>query len=248
MKTIVVVGDTLLDTDISGSARRLSPDAPVPVVDVGDVGRRAGGAGLVARMLEREGRQVHLVTVLSDDGASGLLRTALAGIPLTSGPSDAPTPVKTRIRAGGQAVVRFDEGCTPAPVPAVTTQMLAAVAAADAVLVSDYGRGLTANPALRELLGAEGRAPGVERDADVSRRLVPDEVREHGDEAVHRVGRLTARRRELVDGEREERSEGHGVAGCGGRDPDRHPGSGDHHHRQRTGHPPGADRRLRTDP
>ncbi|MCC3275538.1 PfkB family carbohydrate kinase [Arthrobacter sp. zg-Y20] len=162
MKTIVVVGDTLLDTDITGSAQRLSPDAPVPVVDVADVGRRAGGAGLAARMLERDGVQVHLVTVLSDDGASGLLRTALAGIPLTSGPSDAPTPVKTRIRAGAQAVVRFDEGCAPPPVPAVTAQMLAAVAAADAVLVSDYGRGLTANPALRELLGAlAGRIPVV---------------------------------------------------------------------------------------
>ncbi|MCQ1986174.1 PfkB family carbohydrate kinase [Arthrobacter sp. zg-Y844] len=162
MKTIVVVGDVLLDTDISGSAQRLSPDAPVPVVDVDDVGRRAGGAGLVARLLERDGRQVHLVTVLSDDDASGLLRTALAGIPLTSGPSDAPTPVKTRIRAGTHAVVRFDQGCSPAPVPAVTAQMLSVVAAADAVVVADYGRGLTANPALRDLLGTlAGRIPVV---------------------------------------------------------------------------------------
>ncbi|MCC9205786.1 D-glycero-beta-D-manno-heptose 1-phosphate adenylyltransferase [Arthrobacter sp. zg-Y769] len=152
MKRIVVVGDVLLDTDISGSAQRLSPDAPVPVVEVDDVGRRAGGAGLVARMLERDGRQVHLVTVLSDDDASGLLRAALAGIPLTSGPSDAPTPVKTRIRAGTHAVVRFDSGCSPAPVPAVTAQMLSVVAGADAVVVADYGRGLTANPALRTLL------------------------------------------------------------------------------------------------
>ncbi|MCC3300841.1 PfkB family carbohydrate kinase [Arthrobacter sp. zg-Y895] len=157
MKTIVVVGDVLLDTDISGSARRLSPDAPVPVVDVDDVGRRAGGAGLVARLLERDGRQVHLVTVLSDDDASGLLRTALAGIPLTSGPSDAPTPVKTRIRAGTHAVVRFDQGCSAAPVPAVTAQMLSVLAAADAVVVADYGRGLTANPALRDLLGTLAR-------------------------------------------------------------------------------------------
>ncbi|MCQ1946233.1 PfkB family carbohydrate kinase [Arthrobacter sp. zg-Y1116] len=162
MKTIVVVGDVLLDTDISGSAQRLSPDAPVPVVDVDDVGRRAGGAGLVARLLERDGRQVHLVTVLSDDDASGLLRTALAGIPLTSGPSDAPTPVKTRIRAGTHAVVRFDQGCSPAPVPAVTAQMLSVVAAADAVVVADYGRGLTANPALRDLLETlAGRIPVV---------------------------------------------------------------------------------------
>ena len=162
MKTIVVVGDVLLDTDISGSAQRLSPDAPVPVVDVAGIGRRAGGAGLVARMLERDGHRVQLVTVLSDDESAGLLRAALAGIPLVFGPSDAPTPVKTRIRAGSQAVVRFDQGCSPAPAPAVTPQMLAAVASADAVVVADYGRGLAANEALRELLQAlAGRIPVV---------------------------------------------------------------------------------------
>ncbi|MGF9663620.1 D-glycero-beta-D-manno-heptose 1-phosphate adenylyltransferase [Arthrobacter crystallopoietes] len=149
---IVVVGDLLLDADVNGEASRLSPDAPVPVVDVAATERRAGGAGLVARMLARDGRDVQLVTVMSDDGASVLLRRELEGIDVVAGPSGAPTPVKTRIRAGGQAVVRFDEGCGDAPVPAATEEMLAAVAAADAVIVADYGRGLAANADLRGLL------------------------------------------------------------------------------------------------
>ncbi|CEA07313.1 Bifunctional protein HldE [Arthrobacter saudimassiliensis] len=147
---IVVLGDVLLDMDIAGEAQRLSPDAPVPVVDVGAVHRRAGGAGLVARMLARDGHRVNLVTVLSDDPASGDLRAALAGITVTAGPSGAPTPVKTRVRAAGQAVVRFDEGCAPAPVPEATEEMLAALNAAEAVIVADYGRGITAVPALRQ--------------------------------------------------------------------------------------------------
>jgi D-beta-D-heptose 7-phosphate kinase/D-beta-D-heptose 1-phosphate adenosyltransferase len=57
---IVVVGDVMLDVDLSGEATRLSPDAPVPVVDVSGVKRRAGGAGLVARMLAGDGWPVTL--------------------------------------------------------------------------------------------------------------------------------------------------------------------------------------------
>lgn len=149
---LVVVGDVLLDADYDGSAGRLSPDAPVPVVDVDAVRRRAGGAGLVARMLAADGIDVELVTVLSDDEASAALREALDGINVVSGPSGAPTPVKTRIRAGGQAVVRFDQGCGEPPVPQATADMLETVRTADAVVVADYGRGLTRNEDLRAAL------------------------------------------------------------------------------------------------
>lgn len=159
---IVVAGDVLLDTDITGSAQRLSPDAPVPVVDVEDIRRRAGGAGLVARLLARDGHDVTLVTALSDDEASGELRAALAGVAVAAGASRAPTPVKTRIRAGAQAVVRFDEGCTPPPPPEVTEEMLAVLRGADAVVVADYGRGLTADPGLRRTLQVlAGRIPVI---------------------------------------------------------------------------------------
>jgi len=149
---IVVVGDALLDVDLSGEATRLSPDAPVPVVDVTGVKRRAGGAGLVARMLAGDGWPVTLVTVLADDDAGRQLEAALAGVRVVAGPSNFPTPVKTRVRAGTQAVVRFDQGCGAVPVPDVTPAMLRAVENAGAIIVADYGRGLAANPQLRELL------------------------------------------------------------------------------------------------
>ncbi|QTG81178.1 PfkB family carbohydrate kinase [Arthrobacter crystallopoietes] len=161
-KNIVVVGDVLLDADVHGDASRLSPDAPVPVVDVAETDYRAGGAGLVARMLERDGHAVRLVTVLSDDGASGQLRGALGGIEVIAGHSGVPTPVKTRIRAAGQCVVRFDEGCGEVKIPDVTDAMLTALEQADAVVVADYGRGLAANSRLRELLQElAGRVPVV---------------------------------------------------------------------------------------
>ncbi|WP_309105716.1 PfkB family carbohydrate kinase [Arthrobacter sp.] len=149
---IVVVGDVLLDVDLAGHASRLSPDAPVPVVDVGSVHRRAGGAGLVAKMLAADGHHVTLVTVLSDDESASHLERALDGVTVIAGPSGAPTPVKTRVRADGHPVVRFDEGCEPPPVPAVTQPMLHALGQAKAIVVADYGRGLTAAPELRVIL------------------------------------------------------------------------------------------------
>ncbi|MFJ5862284.1 PfkB family carbohydrate kinase [Pseudarthrobacter sp. NPDC092439] len=149
---IVVVGDVMLDVDLAGEATRLSPDAPVPVVDIAAEKRRAGGAGLVARMLAEEGWPVTLVTVLGDDDAGRHLVDQLAGIRLVSGPSGVPSPVKTRVRAGTHPVVRFDQGCARPPVPEVTPAMLSAVEHAAVVVVADYGRGLAANPHLRGLL------------------------------------------------------------------------------------------------
>lgn len=149
---IVVVGDVMLDVDLSGEATRLSPDAPVPVVDVSAVRRRAGGAGLVARMLAGDGWPVTLVTVLGDDDAGRQLRGHLDGVRLVAGPSGLPSPVKTRVRAGSHAVVRFDQGCEKPPVPEASPAMLQAVEDAGVVIVADYGRGVAANPQLRELL------------------------------------------------------------------------------------------------
>lgn len=149
---IVVVGDVMLDVDLSGEATRLSPDAPVPVVDVSAVKRRAGGAGLVARMLAADGWPVTLVTVLGNDDAGRQLSSHLAGVRVVAAHTGYPSPVKTRVRAGSHPVVRFDQGCEKTPVPEVTPAMLQALEKAGVIIVADYGRGLAANPQLRELL------------------------------------------------------------------------------------------------
>ncbi|WP_123671878.1 PfkB family carbohydrate kinase [Curtobacterium sp. PhB172] len=149
---IVVVGDTLLDVDVAGTSDRLSPDAPVPVVDVTTDDRRAGGAGLVATMLVRDGHDVTLVTVLGNDARAQELRDLLPDVTVVAGPSGAPTPVKTRVRVVDHALVRIDEGCATPPVPEATDAMTAALDGADAIVVADYGRGVAAAPALREAL------------------------------------------------------------------------------------------------
>lgn len=149
---LAVVGDALLDVDLEGAAQRLSPDAPVPVVDVGHSTHRAGGAGLVARLLADDGHEVSLVTVLADDDGADKLHEALDQVHVVAGPSNDPTPVKTRLRANGQAIARIDHGCAPPTVPDVTAAMLDALDEADAIVVADYGRGLTRNRRLRDRL------------------------------------------------------------------------------------------------
>jgi rfaE bifunctional protein nucleotidyltransferase chain/domain len=113
-------------------------------------------------MLAGDGHSVILVTALGSDEASSKVEDELAGVTVVAGPSGAPTPVKTRVRAGGHPLVRFDEGCERPPVPQVTAAMLQALDGAAAVVVADYGRGLTANAALRDALARlAGRVPIV---------------------------------------------------------------------------------------
>lgn len=162
---IAVVGDILLDVDVDGRADRLSPDAPVPVVAVSETARRAGGAGLVATLLARDGHDVALVTVIGEDAHAGTLRRLLdqvgarspGSISLVAGGSGSPTPVKTRVRAADHAVVRIDEGCEDPVAPEATAGMISAVEQADAVVVADYGRRLTSEPRLRAILTRTGR-------------------------------------------------------------------------------------------
>ncbi|MBT2415636.1 D-glycero-beta-D-manno-heptose 1-phosphate adenylyltransferase [Streptomyces sp. ISL-12] len=146
---LVVVGDALLDRDLTGSADRLAPDAPVPVVSECAERVRPGGAALAAYLAARDGRDVTLITGLGDDPASGELRGLLEPwltlIPLPLGGT---LPEKTRVLAQGRPVVRLDRGGGRAR--AATDEARAALRSAHAVLVSDYGRG-TAD-ALREEL------------------------------------------------------------------------------------------------
>ncbi|KMS68147.1 D-beta-D-heptose 1-phosphate adenosyltransferase [Streptomyces leeuwenhoekii] len=146
---LLVVGDALLDRDLSGSADRLAPDAPVPVVAECAERVRPGGAALAAYLAARDGREVTLVAGMGDDAASRELRELLEPwltlIPL---PLTEPLSEKTRVLAQDRPVVRLDRG--GGHVGDATDAARAAVRDAPAVLVSDYGRG--AADALRDVL------------------------------------------------------------------------------------------------
>ncbi|WP_424347313.1 PfkB family carbohydrate kinase [Kocuria sp. CH-021] len=162
---VVVVGDALLDRDVSGTSNRLSPDAPVPVVDVDAVFASPGGAGLAALLCADPpsvgaGPAAVAVTLLApaaDDDAGRELAGALGEVALERLGHEGGTRTKTRIRSSGQTLVRVDEGGPGTPVGVSAAHVAAVLAGADAVLVSDYGGGVTRDPAVRAALEEHAR-------------------------------------------------------------------------------------------
>ncbi|OKI45067.1 D-beta-D-heptose 1-phosphate adenosyltransferase [Micromonospora sp. CB01531] len=159
---VVVLGDTLLDRDVEGTVNRLCPDSPVPVLDESTYVDRPGGAGLAAVFAAAEGAEVALVTAVADDAGGARLGTLLAaaGVQLYALPLAGSTPEKIRLRARGRVLLRHDRG-GPAGEPGEPSEVvLRLLADAAVVLVSDYGRGVARDPALRAALAAT-RAPVV---------------------------------------------------------------------------------------
>ena len=163
-RRIVVVGDVMLDEWIWGAVSRISPEAPVPVVNVRDHSFTLGGAGNVVNNLRALGAQVSFVATVGDDGEAERVRELLGKIDVdTSGlvtVSDAwrPTTRKTRVVAHNQQVVRADWEST-APLgegdrKRVVAAVCNAIGGADAVVVSDYAKGLVHRELVEAALGA----------------------------------------------------------------------------------------------
>jgi len=147
---VLVVGDVILDRYVTGEVKRISPEAPIPVLNVERAELRLGGAGNVAANLQAMEAEVSIVSVLGDDSWGSDLRALFeeAGIDATGLVTDPgrPTVRKTRLMSGVQQILRVDweevesvEGDTAA---ALAAHASALVDGADAVVLSDYGKGL----------------------------------------------------------------------------------------------------------
>ena len=147
---VLVVGDLMLDEFIWGRVARISPEAPVPVVEVTGQSFHLGGAGNVAANLRALGGEVVLAGVVGVDAAGERVRDALraAGIvpALAASEGERPTTVKTRIVAHHQQVVRADREVADDLTGALEDALLAGLrdplASCRAVLVSDYQKGV----------------------------------------------------------------------------------------------------------
>ncbi len=153
---IVVVGDALLDVEIEGTASRLTPDAPAPVVDVTGESVRPGGAGLTALFARRDGAEVTLVSGVGADRDGRRLRDELdrPGIGVVALPMDGATPVKRRVRVAAHSLVRLDNrpGTVATDLGGHSERVQDLVRDADVVIAADYGRGTVAHPQVRDAL------------------------------------------------------------------------------------------------
>jgi D-beta-D-heptose 7-phosphate kinase / D-beta-D-heptose 1-phosphate adenosyltransferase len=159
---LVVVGDALLDRDVEGRVERICPEAPVPVLDEREHRCRPGGAGLAASLAAADGRSVTLLTALGRDAPGRQLASLLedAGVQVCDLGSVGPTATKLRFLCEGRLLLRVDTGAKAGRVGPMTRAADAVLRGADAVLVSDYGRGIAASRSIRGSV-ARGSAPVV---------------------------------------------------------------------------------------
>ena len=154
-RPLVVIGDVLLDIDVVGRSERLSPEAPVPVIHDAATHYRPGGAALAALLAARGARPVVLIAPLASDEAGDRIRGLLGDrVELVALPWTGSTPVKTRLRAGHHPVARLDSGGAAGVIGPLPDRAESAVAGAAGILVSDYGRGTTADERVRTLISA----------------------------------------------------------------------------------------------
>lgn len=157
-KRIMIIGDVMLDRYVWGRVSRVSPEAPVPVVEVDDEAVRLGGAANVAANVAALGADPLLIGLTGqNDAAARELNSLLNGYGLSTdgliGDPDRCTTVKTRILAHHQHVVRADREDTGPADGEVAAGLIAAiqesVGEVDAVILQDYNKG-TLSPAVIE--------------------------------------------------------------------------------------------------
>lgn len=158
-RRIAVIGDVMLDQFIWGSVARISPEAPVPVVDFQRESFMPGGAANVARNLTALGAGTELFGVVGKDEAANSLRQLLRNHKIGSRHIEsAPgrrTSLKTRVVAQRQQLVRIDRE-TRVAIPAQVEQRLIQalkqqLPQTDAVIVGDYGKGVVTQSLLNQL-------------------------------------------------------------------------------------------------
>src|ERR1700746_3732106 len=161
-KRITVIGDLMLDEFVWGKVGRISPEAPVPVVEVTGESFYPGGAANVARNLREFVDRVSVIGMLGKDRSGRQLRELLAeqNIDTSNAIEDEAfcTIVKTRIIALHQQVVRVDRENFVSPSAAQIGKVVAAVQSSiretDAIIFEDYGKGFVTTELVSQIARA----------------------------------------------------------------------------------------------
>jgi D-beta-D-heptose 7-phosphate kinase/D-beta-D-heptose 1-phosphate adenosyltransferase len=166
-RRILIVGDVMLDEYLWGTVRRISPEAPVPVVELHQRSYVPGGAANAAANVVGLRGEVELIGLIGADEAGRRLQQALAalgiGLQGVVVAANRPTTTKTRIIAHSQQVVRVDQEHREVVAGSLEDQLLGLIddqlPEVDACLLSDYAKGIV-SPALAQHLIQRGRALG----------------------------------------------------------------------------------------
>jgi len=166
---ILIIGDLILDRYITGEVSRISPEAPIPVLAARHDEMRLGGAGNVAANLCSMEAHVEIMGVVGDDVLGAKLVELLESLGVEARGvvriEDRPTTEKTRMLGGGQQILRVDwedsQQLTDSAARALREDLDGRIAAADAVILSDYGKGVLSQALIAEVvrLARQGGVP-----------------------------------------------------------------------------------------
>lgn len=156
---ILVIGDVMLDHFVRGNVRRISPEAPVPVVEVTDESYNPGGAANVACNIAPFTRSVSLMGRIGHDVQGTKLTALLNGEGVGTGSmivsGTIPTISKARVVARQQQIVRVDrerlQKLTDEELSEVETKLRALAASLDAIILEDYGKGFITTPLMQSV-------------------------------------------------------------------------------------------------
>ena len=160
-RTVLVLGDIMLDRYVLGEVHRISPEAPIPVLRAERRRSVLGGAGNVAQNIAALGARAVLIGLVGADPAGDEVGQILLGSAGVTArlvlATDRPTTVKTRFMSGSHQLLRLDEEETRPASAATERQVLIAftdaVEHADAVVISDYAKGLLTDTVLAQAIG-----------------------------------------------------------------------------------------------
>jgi len=159
-KKVLVIGDLVLDRYIWGKVSRISPEAPVPVVEVTNENFLLGGAANVAHNIVSLEGKVTVVGIIGNDRTGDVLRNILdeRGIGSCIFDDQRPTIVKTRVIAHNQQVVRFDREdkrkVSGKAYEAIIDCIKKSINSHDAVIISDYKKGMVSSELVEEVVKA----------------------------------------------------------------------------------------------
>lgn len=158
-KKILIIGDLILDRFIYGKVNRISPEAPVPVVDVVSESFLLGGAANVANNIIALGGKVSIAGIVGKDTAGRILKELFEDRNInTEGMIEdkRPTTVKTRVIAHHQQVVRFDredrKGLEGKNLINLANYIKKAVKDHDAIIISDYKKGVISSSLIKTVV------------------------------------------------------------------------------------------------
>ena len=174
---VMVIGDLMVDAYTWGKVTRISPEAPVPVVNVVKRESRLGGAGNVVLNVASLGAKPMVFSVIGDDATGAELLTILSqsGLSVDGIIQEAgrPTTVKERVIAGSQQLIRVDSETEQAISSVSEASLVAAVKAAiskvDVIIFEDYDKGVLSEGLIQEVMGM-AKAAGIPTVVDPKKK------------------------------------------------------------------------------